>query len=393
MKPEIELARVLLLSVVLLALPDVVQAQYAYNTNADGSVFTYSTNNDGSSTVVAYTGPPWAVSIPTAFNGLTVTAIGINAFYDSSLTSVTIPYGVTTIGDYAFNSCFDLTNITIPSSVTSLRDSTFADCTSLANITIPDSITNLGTSTFHQSGLTSIAIPTNITSIGNMVFLSCFALTNVIIGNNITNFGTEAFGFCGSLTGIMIPNSVINIGDSAFQGCNSLTDITIPNSVTTIGKDAFYECTALASVTIGTGVTNVNYIAFAACPKLAGVYFLGNAPTIVTGAFTEDVSLKTLYIIPGTTGWSATGLPTTLWNPQAQDDASFGVHNNQFGFNITGSSNLVVLVVACTNLAKPNWSPVSTNKLNTFIGTNGASYFSDSQWTNYPVRFYRFRSP
>jgi uncharacterized delta-60 repeat protein len=73
------------------------------------------------------------------------------------------------------------------------------------------------------------------------------------------------------------------------------------------------------------------------------------------------------------------------------DDGSKGIVSNKFGFNITGSSNLVIVVEASTNLT--NWLPVSTNTLNTFIGTNGSSYFSDSQWTNYHGRFYRLRSP
>ena len=90
----------------------------------------------------------------------------------------------------------------------------------------------------------------------------------------------------------------------------------------------------------------------------------------------------------GTNFAQLTGLPTVLWNPQVQNDASFGVQTNQFGFNITGSSNLVIVVEACTNLANPVWQPVQTNTL-----TGGSSYFSDPQWTNYPARFYRLRSP
>jgi len=61
---------------------------------------------------------------------------------------------------------------------------------------------------------------------------------------------------------------------------------------------------------------------------------------------------------------------------------------NQFGFNYTWDSNLVVIVEACSNLADPDWVPVATNTL-----TNGSSYFSDPQWTNYTRRFYRLRSP
>jgi hypothetical protein len=88
-------------------------------------------------------------------------------------------------------------------------------------------------------------------------------------------------------------------------------------------------------------------------------------------------------------GLTFAGVPAVLWNPQAQTgDGSFGVRTNRFGFNITGTSNLVVVVEACTDLANPAWSPVGTNTL-----TGGSSYFSDPQWTNYPARFYRLRSP
>ena len=100
--------------------------------------------------------------------------------------------------------------------------------------------------------------------------------------------------------------------------------------------------------------------------------------------------------MPGTSGWYTTydSTQTKLWNPQVQtSDANFGVQSNRFGFTITGSSNLVIVVESCTNVASPVWLPLSTNTLKTFIGTNGTFYFSDPQWTNYPGRFYRLRSP
>jgi hypothetical protein len=95
--------------------------------------------------------------------------------------------------------------------------------------------------------------------------------------------------------------------------------------------------------------------------------------------------------LPGTTGWSTNfcGQPTALWNPAFQaGGASFGVGSNGFGFNITGSSNLTVMVEAATNAAALDWQPVQTLTL-----TGGSVYFSDPQWTNSPSRFYRLRSP
>ena len=70
--------------------------------------------------------------------------------------------------------------------------------------------------------------------------------------------------------------------------------------------------------------------------------------------------------------------------PKQISPASPGVRTNQFGFNIIGTSNIVVVVEASTNLANPTWSPLRTNTL-----TGGSSYFSDPQWTNYSSRFYR----
>jgi hypothetical protein len=126
---------------------------------------------------------------------------------------------------------------------------------------------------------------------------------------------------------------------------------------------------------------------------LKAVYFKGNAPSTQSGAFYDDNNAP-LYYLPGTTGWDAfstnTGLLPVQWNPQAQN---LGVQANQFDFTITGGSNLVIVIEAATNLANPVWSPVGTNTLNTFIGTNGTSYFSDPGWTNYPGRYYRLRSP
>ncbi len=77
-----------------------------------------------------------------------------------------------------------------------------------------------------------------------------------------------------------------------------------------------------------------------------------------------------------------------IWDPQMQDDEFFGVQSNRFGFNIIGSSNLSVVIEACTNLVNPVWVPVETNIL-----TEGRFYFSDPAWTNYPARFYRLRQP
>ena len=57
-----------------------------------------------------------------------VTAIGANAFWRCSLTSITIPNSITTIGGQAFYGCSGLTSVNIPGGVTSIGDEAFNSC-------------------------------------------------------------------------------------------------------------------------------------------------------------------------------------------------------------------------------------------------------------------------
>jgi uncharacterized repeat protein (TIGR03803 family) len=225
-------------------------------------------------------------------------------------------------------------------------------------------------------------------------------IPSTIAGVPVTSIGQGAFAACVNLTSVTIPDSVTNIGDYAFAACYSLTSVRIPDSVTNIGDNAFDSCTGLTDVTIGNSVTSIGDSAFSKCWDLTSVYFQGNAPSFGTNVFdflvtlvlpAQDWDPATIYYLPGTSGWStnSSGLPAVLWTPQVQTtDASFGVRTNQFGFTITWASGMTVVVEACTNLANPTWYPLATNTL-----TGGSAYFSDPQWTSYPARFYRLRSP
>jgi hypothetical protein len=327
--------------------------------------FTYTTN-DGGIIITGYSGSAGAVAIPSSTNGLPVTGIAGSAFVRHALTSVTIPESVTTIGEDAFGSCTDLTNVAIlPGGLTSIGALAFSNCISLANFTIPEDVSSIGTGAFAGSGLTDVTIPGGVTNFGTDAFSGCRSLTNVTLDFGITNVAQGAFGTCTDLASVTIPESVTTIGDAAFYGCSHLTNLTIPGSVTNIEGTAFWFCT-----------------------NLFGVFFTGNAPTVAGDVFDHDSRITTIYYLPGTTGWpdftDQTGFTPVLWNPEIQTSAdTFGVGNDGFGFNITGTSRIPIVVEACTNLASPVWVPLQSMTL-----TNGSVYFSDPQWTNYPCRFY-----
>ena len=127
-----------------------------------------------------YNGAAADVTIPSRYQGKPVTTIGHAAFFNSAVTSVTIPDSVTSISDEAFGFCSQLTNISIPNSVTYIGFSAFSSCTSLKSITLPSSLSFISGALFLGcSQLTTIHIPVSVTSIGNNAFADCPSLMTV----------------------------------------------------------------------------------------------------------------------------------------------------------------------------------------------------------------------
>jgi hypothetical protein len=121
------------------------------------------------------------------------TSIGDSAFDGASLTSVTIPDSVTSIGNDAFLNCTGLTSVTIPDSVTSIGNQAFQNCTGLTSVTIPDSVTSIGYGAFVGNNLISVTIGNSVTSIGNYAFAFSGNLTSVTLYEGIATFGSFVF--------------------------------------------------------------------------------------------------------------------------------------------------------------------------------------------------------
>jgi hypothetical protein len=335
----------------------------------------------------------------------------------------------------------------VPDGVTCLGATAFYGCTNLTSITIPASVTNVGMASFANCAYASIYFAGNAPNIIFSGIDPIGGLTRIVLGNNFydpdlaavyylpgtTGWGTTfdgltAYlwnppyvctpasnsitinGYNGSGSAIVIPDwidglPVTTIAPGTFDNAAgyALTNIVLGTNLTSIGEYAFAACVNLTSVTIPAGVTNLGSGAFDYCINLKSVYFQGNAPSAGSDVFFQwswfpifppvyqPPTPTTVYYLTGTTGWGATfaGQPAELWNPEAQtSDGSFGLRANHFGFNITGTSNLVVVVEASTNFSSPVWQPVQTITL-----TAGSAYFSDPQATNGSGRFYRLRSP
>lgn len=150
---------------------------------ANAPLFDFEFTPDNTAVIVTnykYNGAAADVTIPSRYQGKPVTTIGHAAFFNSAVTSVTIPDSVTSISDAAFINCPKLTNISIPNSVTYIGFSAFSSCTSLKSITLPSSLSFISGALFLGcSQLTTIHIPVSVTSIGNNAFADCPSLMTV----------------------------------------------------------------------------------------------------------------------------------------------------------------------------------------------------------------------
>ena len=210
-----------------------------------------------------------------------VTTIEAGTFYRcAGLTEVILPSTLTAIkGDTsyggAFSYCFSLSNITIPEGVISIGQWAFYDCSSLTEINIPDGVTSIKGSSFRDcSALTSINIPDGVTSIGDYAFSGCSSLASVEFSDTsqLATIGDDAFEGCSALASITIPEGVTSIEDYVFSGCSALTEITIPDGVTSIKGSSFRGCSALTSITIPEGVISIGQWAFYDCSSLTEIY-------------------------------------------------------------------------------------------------------------------------
>lgn len=186
-----------------------------------------------------------------------VTEICASAFYGcTGLMSITLPDGLTTIGNLAFEGCANLATIDIPESVTSTGYSLFSG-TAWYN-SQPDGLIYVGKVAYRYKGAmpenTSIVLKDDTKSIGEFAFSNTTTnLTSITIPEGVSHIGASAFGGCTGLTSIVFPESMNTIGAGAFDHCSNLNAITIPENVTKIGKRAFWRCTGLTSITVAAG--------------------------------------------------------------------------------------------------------------------------------------------
>lgn len=205
-----------------------------------------------------------SIEIPLALgNFYTVTTIENFGFeFNVSITHITLPDSITTIGAYAFYET-EISEINISKDCINIGDSAFFNSYKAIEINFASdtTITTLPHNCFGSSQMTTFTIPNSVTTLGNRCFGDCSNLTTLNGGNHVISLGSRCFSNC---TALPFPSQlqVEVYPDNCFEDCESFINIVIPNTVTTLENECFANIQSLRSVTFGNSVRNIAGHAF-----------------------------------------------------------------------------------------------------------------------------------
>ena len=183
-----------------------------------------------------------------------------------------------------------LTAVVIPTTITEINDRAFVCCTSLTSVTIPDGVKSIGDNAFWSTSLTSVNIPNSVTNIGVGAFAVCKSLTSATFPNSVTSVGDGVFYG----TGITTP--IYNSHIFAYLPASYTDTLTIPYGIKTIAGGACID-SKISSVEIPNSVTSIGWSAFSNCKNLTSVTCMAINPPAAEDAFYQmDCSKIPLYV-------------------------------------------------------------------------------------------------
>ena len=285
-----------------------------------------------------------------------VTAVGNNAFRACNfLESVTLSDGLVSIGNYSFQNT-GVKEIAFPKTLKTIGDGAFEDCWQITAVTLPENLETVGRYAFsYMSSLQKVVLPSTIQSIGDCAFI--YNSNLISVESHIAEpFDISESVFAGSSTwdntnyvDIYYPSSAklyVPVGTkpkyAAVNGWNmfaaieegelkegfdgilkysystggdeatviqddsykQLTEVTIPATatlggksykVTAVGNNAFSECNSLASLTLPDGLVSIGNYSFYNT-GIKEVAFPKALQSIGDGAFEDCRQINTLTL-------------------------------------------------------------------------------------------------
>ncbi len=238
--------------------------------------------------------------------------------YRSEIYHLSLPDGLTNVGDLAFKGCMLRSDLTIPDSVVSIGTDAFRFCAYATSLTLPDGLQYIGDGAFvGLDEIQSLTIPGSVIHIGDGAFASCDILKSVTISEGVLSLGDEVFLNDLNLKTANIPESVVHVGRNPFAATGlyrysanweskimyldgwalgtetNLREAPIRAGTRGIADCAFWadENTYLNRVTLPDSLQYIGYSAFAGI-DMDGVKMPSHLQCIYEGAFLGCTNLK-----------------------------------------------------------------------------------------------------
>ena len=189
------------------------------------------------------------------------------SLYGSAVESVTFAEGREVVPDRACQGAKSLTKVTLPESVTTLGNSSFSECSALMEIVLPSKLNKIDSYSFEKTALKELNIPESVTEMGAFILDGNTAVKSLNVPKNVIVMQENEGGYHGSLYGSAVESVTFAEGrevvpDRACQGAKSLTKVTLPESVTTLGNSSFSECSALMEIVLPSKLNKIDSYSF-----------------------------------------------------------------------------------------------------------------------------------
>ena len=174
--------------------------------------------------------------------------IAKEAFRSSAIKgNLVLPDNLESIGEYAFNCCYDLTGSLVIPDKAVISSSAFYSCGFTGTLTLPNGLVEIPSGAFGSTKFKGeLNIPSSVTTIGGGAFSNTLFTGTLVLPSELISLGSSAFSDCKRLSGVVeIPKNIVAIPSNLFSNCTGLEGIKLHEDVEVIESKAFYMCTGV----------------------------------------------------------------------------------------------------------------------------------------------------